>query len=183
MDPLLSFFGGLSFQQERALLGDDLELSCAVWISDDQNPIQALSLVDRSAAQVKDMRDRLAFLAILQKGADLSVLVALLQVEQVLLLVHLEELALLEEETLLHDELRIHTHGVCTPSLPCKTGTTHRSEVIFVNDCLLGALVGGCQRTPIDFRSHRAFQVTTTRCRAVKLSLRVFHIKDLIFDD
>jgi hypothetical protein len=69
------------------------------------------------------------------------------------------------------------------PSLPCKAGTTHRSEVIFVNDCLLGPLVGGSQRTPIDFRCHRASQVTATRCRAVKLSLWVIHIKDLIFDD
>jgi hypothetical protein len=66
MDPLLSLFGSLSFQQERALLGDDLELSYTVWVSDNQYPIQPLSLIDRSAAQVEDMRDRLAFLAILQ---------------------------------------------------------------------------------------------------------------------
>ena len=80
------------------------------------------------------MRDRLALLAILQKGADLSVLVSLLQVEQVLLLVHFEELALLEEESLLHDELRIHTHGVSGPSLDFKAGTLQRGELIFLSD-------------------------------------------------
>ena len=134
MNPLLALFSSVGFQQERALLCDNLELSCAVRVSDDQDPIQALSLVDGSAAQVQDVRDRLALLAILQKGADQSVFVALLQVEQVLLLVHFKELALLEEETLLHDELRIHTHGVSGPSLHFKAGTLHRGEVIFLGD-------------------------------------------------
>lgn len=52
MNPLVALFSGLGFQQERALLCDDLELSCAVRVSDDQDPVQALSLVDRPAAQV-----------------------------------------------------------------------------------------------------------------------------------